>query len=339
MRTIITTLHQLSIRTCWLLVLFGISLSMAWAEDNNELFSAVYVDVAIHNDTAVAVGERGYILVSEDKGEHWQRANSPSHRLLTAVTATPDGQFWAVGHDRLILSSTDQGRNWQVKYDGMKAAADQSDEQGLDPFLDVHFIDEKKGFAIGSFGLIFRTIDAGDNWHNIAGGLPNEDELHLNQMVSDQEGYIYVFGEAGLFVRSPDKGQTWQKLDMPYEGTFNGALVTPGGDLIAYGLQGHIFISHDRGEHWQEMDLGQSSTLFGATMTDDGSLFLVGTDGLLAWAEDVNQPFSSLHQSDRLAIGAVVALADNRLLLAGMGGIVTKSIPLGEPSLTMLGKE
>src|SRR5512140_631249 len=55
----------------------------------------------------VVVGDRGYILVTEDEGEHWRRVKSPDVPMLTTVRFLDAKTGWAVGHDSVILATAD----------------------------------------------------------------------------------------------------------------------------------------------------------------------------------------------------------------------------------------
>ena len=63
----------------------------------------------------------------------------------------------AVGHDTTILHSTDSGLTWEIQF--------QDPEREM-PLLDVLFINESEGFAIGAYGTYLTTFDGGKNWED-----------------------------------------------------------------------------------------------------------------------------------------------------------------------------
>jgi photosystem II stability/assembly factor-like uncharacterized protein len=69
----------------------------------------------------VAVGQRGHILVSDDAGATWKQASVPVSSDLTAVFFVNDLKCWAVGHDGVILHTTDGGLTWTTQLDGRRA--------------------------------------------------------------------------------------------------------------------------------------------------------------------------------------------------------------------------
>ena len=97
----------------------------------------------------VVVGERGIVLLSDDRGATWKQAKVPTRALLTAVYFHDARLGWVVGHDETILRSEDGGETWTRTH----AAPDR--EQ---PLLDVWFKDTDTGFAFGAYGTILVLI-------------------------------------------------------------------------------------------------------------------------------------------------------------------------------------
>ena len=124
---------------------------------------ALVLDLAEAADRAIAVGERGHILVSESRNDWRQIEGVPTRSTLTAVTAVGN-KAWAVGHDGIILHSPDGGLSW-VRQRMMPYDPDSDDLHNGSPLLDVLFLDQDNGFAIGAYALILRTRDGGATWH------------------------------------------------------------------------------------------------------------------------------------------------------------------------------
>ena len=58
--------------------------------------------LALAGDRIVAVGQRGHILISDDKGKSWQQAKVPVSSDLVAVHFPTAQAGWAVGHDGVV---------------------------------------------------------------------------------------------------------------------------------------------------------------------------------------------------------------------------------------------
>src|SRR3954464_14245696 len=66
----------------------------------------------------VAAGQRGHVGSSDDKGKTWTQAEVPVSSDLTALSFPSSQRGWAVGHDGVVLATTDGGRSWTRQLDG-----------------------------------------------------------------------------------------------------------------------------------------------------------------------------------------------------------------------------
>lgn len=193
------------------------------------------LDVTRRGDKGfVAVGARGHILVSED-GINWEQKPGPVRAMLTAVSFINDKKGWAVGHDSVIIATTDGGETWTLQ---------NRDTEVGDPFLDVEFFDENRGFAIGVFDMFYTTDDGGKTWVEYEEPL-SLGEWHLNSIARLNDGTMVIVGETGLMSRSSDGGETWELIKGPYTGSYFG--VKPLGEkgAVVFGLRGHAFVTDD----------------------------------------------------------------------------------------------
>lgn len=286
------------------------------------------LDVAHAGARLVVVGDRGHILYSDDQGKTWIQAKVPSRQLLTAVYFVDDKHGWAVGHDAQILASTDGGANWIKQFEDLKREA---------PLLDVWFKDVNTGFAVGAYGSLMTTTDGGKDWQDVSDRLDNEDQYHLNGITHVADSGLFVVGEAGAMFRSADDGQTWDKLEGPYQGSLFGAIGTgQPGTLLVYGLRGNLFRSTDFGDSWTPIELkaARGPLEFGlsnATVLEDGSLVLVGNGGSVMRSADDGQSFEVYNRPDRISLSGVTADAQGNLILVGQGGVRVTS-PTGAES-------
>jgi photosystem II stability/assembly factor-like uncharacterized protein len=251
----------------------------------------------------VAVGPRGHILYSQDAGKHFTQSQVPLSSDLVAVHFASAQQGWAVGHDGVILHSSDGGASWEHQLDGRQIgdiaaryyASIQGDGEAFDrakdyaqtlrdsgpvkPLFDVYFEDEKNGWAIGAYNLILRTTDGGKQWTPWMERVENPDEysLHAIRKVGDQ---IFIVGELGLLLRLDQEQQRFVKLQSPYPGSFFG-LTGRDGLLVVFGLRGNAYISRDEGSSWKKVDTGISDSINSGTMLADGRFALVSASGTL----------------------------------------------------------
>lgn len=276
------------------------------------------LDVVHAGARLVVVGNRGHILYSDDQGKTWVQAKVPTRQLLTSVYFVNDKQGWAVGHDAQILASTDGGATWTKQFEDIKREA---------PLLDVWFKDAQTGFAVGAYGSLMTTTDGGQHWQDVSDRLDNEDQYHLNGIAQVKDAGLFIVGEAGAMFRSADDGQTWEKLEGPYQGSLFGAIGTAQAEtLLVYGLRGNLFRSTDFGSTWEPVPLqGERGSLeFGlsnAALLADGSLVVVGNGGTVLRSTDDGLTFQVFNRADRISLSGVTAAASGNLVLVGQGGV------------------
>ena len=294
---------------------------------------ALLIDVVKVGDRLVAVGSRGHIVYSDDQGASWQQADVPTRQMLTAVNFINANEGWAVGHDSLILHTTDGGESWTIQYRD-PALQEEIDEQGPGllerPLMDVWFRDANTGFAVGAYGLMLRTEDGGETWNEVD-DVDNPNGFHYNAIAPIEGAGLFLVGEMGTVYRSPDYGDTWETLtDVPYDGSWFG--VTGTGDtgvVLAWGLRGNMFRSEDFGDTWRQIELTApdgdplESTLFGGGASADGQeIVVVGVGGIVAVSEDRGRSFSVAVRPDRAALASATVLENGQLLLVGQRGVV-----------------
>lgn len=268
---------------------------------------SVLMDVALAGDRVVAVGERGHILLSDDYGLSWRQVPCPSRTTLTAVNFPDSRNGWAVGHENVVLATSDGGETWIRHFpDG-----------GIEEcYLDVFFDDRKRGFAIGAYGFARSTDDGGSTWHPLE---VFEEQLHLNKVSTGPDGRLYIAVEAGELLASIDSGESWESLPSPYEGSLFGVLPLGPRALLAYGLRGHVFRSLDGGETWESIDTGSTVLIMDGLRHSTGVIVLAGQGGNFLLSHDGGRSFSPWEVPVQGAT-ALVECPDGAIISVGLNG-------------------
>lgn len=321
---------------------------------------SVMLDFAETNARAIAVGERGHVLVSESRDDWRQVAAVPVRATLTAVTAVGE-HAWAVGHDGVILHSSDGGLNWTLqRFEPWTVPADDEEAFSRDPrfgapLLDVLFVDERTGYAVGAYALLLRTTDGGASWEQVSVTdatsaepaeapaaaasdadddwtfdqddleLEGESDPHLNGIARTGDGSLFIVAERGAAFRSRDSGESWERIQLPYDGSMFGVLALGEQHLLAYGLRGNVLESRDGGNSWQAVETGTELSLMGGAALDNGGAVVVGANGVVlhrpsADADFARATFSNENQETPV-LAAVLPLGQRTLIVAGERGI------------------
>lgn len=301
---------------------------------SSKAVSALLTDVEVVGQKAVAVGDRGHILISSDNGASWQQAQVPVQLLLTAVDFSSALNGWAVGHEGLILNTNDGGLNWNIQYaNPHRQLSDEelgqlSDDefaklpQAGSPLLDVWFKDDKIGFAVGAYGMFLCTDNGGESWLDCADRIENYDGWHLNAIMANSDGVVYIAGEKGVLFRSSDYGETWETIASPYAGSFFGILIGPEvSDVFVFGLQGNVYRSTNTGESWEKITGKVKDGVMGGLVFNKNHVTLVGNSGVIMNSKDSGKTFTTKITKERQAILAIDQLPTGDLVMVGQGGV------------------
>jgi photosystem II stability/assembly factor-like uncharacterized protein len=273
------------------------------------------VDAVRTEKGIVAVGDRGYILQSQD-GRAWKRARSPAAPLLAAVRFVDAKSGWAVGHDAVILATTDGGDTWTQQFSAPKEGR---------PLLDAVFADAQRGMAVGAYGAFYETADGGKTWKDRK---ISEDDKHFNAILALDAQRMLILGEAGTILVSGDAGQSWTAVPSPYKGSLFGAVVAADGAVVAYGLRGRILRSADGGKTWKQVENPVVATLMGGTRLADNTLVLAGAAGTALVSRDNGLTFTPIPTGTTRVLSKPVAVGDGVLFLGEAG---PRIVPLKAP--------
>jgi photosystem II stability/assembly factor-like uncharacterized protein len=264
----------------------------------------------------VAVGDRGYVVYSDDHGKSWKRARTPASPLLTAVDFVDEQSGFAVGHDSVILATKDRGETWAQVF---SAPAEQR------PLLDVLYLDPQRAIAVGAYGAYYETSDGGKSWN------PKkvlQDDKHLNAVVDAGGGNLVILGEAGTILVSADAGKAWTAVPSPYKGSLFGALLANDGAVVAFGMRGRIFRSTDKGKSWKAVENASTAALMGGDKLPDGALVIAGGAGTTLVSRDNGQSFVPVTTGSTRAFSKAVLGAPNAILLLGEAGAREVALPI-----------
>jgi photosystem II stability/assembly factor-like uncharacterized protein len=282
------------------------------------------LDGTVAGNDVIAVGERGTILRSTDNATTWQTAPSGAQATLTGVSFAADNQHgWAVGHDALILASSDAGKTWAKQLEGKKSTGDAPGPRGAsappsieDSFLDVLALDAQHAIAIGAYGLYCETQDGGKTWTRRK---VLDDDYHLNRITRGSGDTLYLAGEHGTLLRSKDRGAKWEPLHTPYDGSFYGVLPLDARTLLAYGLRGRVYRSADEGATWEEVAVPEPALLATATKLKSNFIALAGSARAILLSRDYGKTFAVM-TSLPSPVAELLELPNGNLLALGEGG-------------------
>ncbi|HEX7177544.1 MAG TPA: YCF48-related protein [Pyrinomonadaceae bacterium] len=156
-------------------------------------------------------GEEGALFATSDGGRTWARQLVPTRHLLLGGAFRDARVGWLVGAGGTFLHTSDGGATWGaallVAASSISTTAAQFAPSGSRaPRVNaVSFIDERRGWAVGSNGSVFSTTNGGRSWSARTTG--TDADLLDVKFFDEREGF--AAGAGGAVLHTTDGGVTW----------------------------------------------------------------------------------------------------------------------------------
>lgn len=196
------------------ILLMSTSLSAQWVSQwvftTGDLKCVSYL-----NANNIYIGTPGYTVKTSNGGLTWQTPqvndmiNQPyssttlyDYSVLSPTTAVASGSV-LMANSYAILRTTNGAANWSVEYTSNAGAYPRV-------FNKFCFTSSTDGYAVGTNGMIVRTLDAGDSWVQQTSGTTAE--LYCVDFPTSLVGYV---GAAGGILKTTNAGTVWAMNSMP----------------------------------------------------------------------------------------------------------------------------
>lgn len=317
---------------------------------------ALSLNVASKGSQVLTVGERGIVLkrdfsagnaaqgVKDNEGQVWTQAKVPVSVNLTGVEFVTDSLAFVVGHDGVVLKSTDAGTSWVKVFDGIKAnqqvvAAAKKKMDDMQSRYDAAkpADQEKMNEALEAAVFAFEDAEAGARF---GPARPLLDVWFKDANTG------WVVGSYGQIFETTDGGANWlliaDRLDNPDFRHYNGLYGDETGLMLIAGEAGRVYMSTDFGVIWKRFDTGYNGHFYGTVVTRNeagqpivfaygfgGNIYRLGA-GAQAWWKLMSPSKESIVQG--LNIGKTVLFVDQkgRLVSTDETGTVLKMVGAAE---------
>ena len=131
-----------------------------------------------------------------------------------------------------------------------------------------------------------------------------------------------LVGEMGLMARSIDDGQTWQRIEEVYLGSFF-AVASDSTQEIVAGLRGNVFAKQSGEKQWQHFENVKTATINNIINYNNKQWLMLANSGVIFHLQD------GLLTHEQLADGKAIldgVILDNRLIMATEDGIKVKEL-------------
>ncbi|MGA8866949.1 MAG: glycoside hydrolase [Candidatus Sulfotelmatobacter sp.] len=322
---------------------YGRTWTPIFDHESSQSIGAIAVAASDPNIIYVASGEGLHrpdlsvgngIYKSTDAGKTWTHLGLRDSQQIPALAVDPrdpNRVFAAVlGHpygpneERGLFRSTDGGQTWQKAiYKDENTGASDVEIDPTNP--DVMYASmwevregpwEDNNEVNGIGGGLFKSIDGGNSWHQLTGGLPNDlSQIYVAVAASDPRRLYATLGTAsgalGVY-RSDDAGENWSRItdDPRPSGRIGGGdlavpQVNPKNPDVVYCASTVTMKSTDGGKTWsgfrgapggddyQNLWINPNDPNIVLLVSDQGALVTV--NGGTTWSSWYNQPTAQLY--------------------------------------------
>ena len=174
---------------------YSLDTGKTWQFTNADTSSHLYNGEANpETGTILAIGQNSIVQRSQDGGL-WQKTELLGDESLQAITFNPYTNTWFIGGEGGALwRSMDDAKTWQ-----------RLDSKTLRYIYNLAALKNNILLATGNKGLILRSDDNGESWHNIPSGVEENLRAPL-----EANNTIYISGRNGSIITSNDGGKSWQ---------------------------------------------------------------------------------------------------------------------------------
>ncbi|HKG98915.1 MAG TPA: YCF48-related protein, partial [Pyrinomonadaceae bacterium] len=189
----------------------------------------------------------------------------------------------------------------------------------------VFFLDQNRGWAVGSKGTLLRTLDGGNTWQQRTAS--TEDVVRDIFFTDEQNGWMVCEVNAyqlktnedarAYLMKTTDGGEHWKRIEIKgfdVDAILVRAVFSRNGRGWTFGEAGSIYTTHDAGDTWTKLRSPTRRLLLGGMFVDDDRGWLVGAGATIIQTSDGGDTWyqSTLPQVEKSVRFTATSFVDNR---------------------------
>ena len=245
-------------------------------------------------------------------------ATTAATKAMILSSARAGKRIVAAGNNGIVLLSDTDGADFrQAKSVPVRST-----------LTAVFFVDDKTGWAVGQWGVVLRTDDAGETW-TLQRHDTSVDQPLFSVWFRDRERGIAV-GLWSLMIATVDGGKTWTPVNLPPSPGRKKAdrnllkiFANRMGTLFVAAEQGLILKSYD-GETWAYIDTGYKGSFWTGIVLNNGTLLVGGLRGTIYRSADDGRSWREAKSEFKSSI-TDFAEAGGKVYAAALDGVFLES--------------
>jgi photosystem II stability/assembly factor-like uncharacterized protein len=245
-------------------------------------------------------------------------ATTAATKAMILASARVGNRIVAVGnHGIVLLSDTDGADFRQAKAVPVRSTLSA-----------VFFVDEKTGWAVGQWGVVLRTDDAGERWTLQRHDTSVDQPLFSVWFRDRQRGF--AVGLWSLMIATADGGKTWTPVKLPpppggkkADRNLLKIFANRMGTLFVAAEQGMVLKSYD-GVSWSYINTGYKGSFWTGIVLNNGTLLVGGLRGTIYRSTDDGRSWREAKSGFRSSI-TDFAEDGGKVYAAGLDGVFLES--------------
>jgi photosystem II stability/assembly factor-like uncharacterized protein len=204
----------------------------------------------------------------------------------------------------------------------------------------VFFLDQNRGWAVGSKGTVLQTLDGGNTWQHR--GASTDDVVRDIFFIDERNGWLVVEVNAyqlktadeprAYLMKTIDGGEHWKRIEIKgfdVDAILVRAVFSRKGRGWTFGEAGSIYTTYDAGDTWVKLRSPTRRLLLGGIFVDDDRGWIVGAGATIIQTSDGGDTWyqSTLPQVEKSTRFTATSFVDNRKGWAvGSSGSVYRTI-------------
>ena len=193
--------------------------------------------------------------------------------------------------------------------------------QIVEDLYDTRFVDVNRGWAVGGFGAVYRTLDGGKHWAQQR--TPTTQHLFGVSFTDVNNGW--AAGRGGEIIHTTDGGENWyEQTSNTTKHLFKIHFIDPN-EGWAVGDWGVVLHTVDGGASWIDLSLGEDQIVYSIDFADRHDGWMVGEFGSVRRTADGGQTWAKQETGTQKTLFGVSAVSSERAWAVGIDGLVMRT--------------
>lgn len=184
--------------------------------------------------------------------------------------------------------------------------------------------------AVGSYGKIVRTDDAGETWSIQT----TPTQAHLQKVVAWDTKSLLAVGDKNTVLVTRDAGEKWDRIQIPAiaggEQLLSAFIHPDSQQAWVVGSMGTVLLSEDKGESWNRVHPEEDVSWNDVTVTQEQTLWVVGEFGNVQRSRDQGQSWQRIAVPTEASLNAIAFSDAAQGVIVGLSGTILVTADGGE---------